>query len=178
MWRAYRPHPEPGEEDRRQDAGCKATLAATQSLEDFVVRDDFDRFRIKAQLSYYQQLEKLDELGVGLVLQGWIPGEFKGFGEWASVEEMPQTIIEHAYPLYPLKPDPREKKHTAAGRAQFISECFPEAARMPIRWAGPGMTPILCTRRGASFAGRRATAQASMCGVSAPNRTGLLRTWI
>jgi hypothetical protein len=98
----------------------QAGLAITQTIGGFPVRDEFDQFRLKAQMNYYTQLAKLDSAGIGLSLEGWIPGEFKGFGDWAAVEEMPATIGEHIFPMYPLKPDPRIDNHSGAGRAIYF----------------------------------------------------------
>jgi hypothetical protein len=99
---------------------ARAGMATADVLEGYRLRDDFDRYRIQSQVKYYQQMEKLDQLGVGLTLQGWVPGEFKGFGSWQSVDEMPQTITEQVIPMTALKPDPRIPGHSGAGRAIYF----------------------------------------------------------
>jgi hypothetical protein len=57
------------------------------------------------------------ESGISIGLEGWIPGSSQGVGSWERVEETPAKIDEHIWPLYPLIPDPRKKKHSSGGRS-------------------------------------------------------------
>ena len=50
--------------------------------------------------------------GIRVELQGWLPEQRL----WSPVEETPQTISEHIFPMFPLIPDPRVKGHSSGGR--------------------------------------------------------------
>jgi hypothetical protein len=60
------------------------------------------------------------QLNIRLALQGWVPQEFDRVGAWQEVEETPQQVVEQVAPLYPLVPDPRDKRHSARGRTIYF----------------------------------------------------------
>lgn len=52
--------------------------------------------------------------GAETLAEGWVPSDADGIGAWQPVEARPQAVVEHVTPLFPLVPDPRERRH--AGR--------------------------------------------------------------
>jgi len=76
------------------------------------VRKDELRLALKRERKRLRQWAA--ESGVQQAHLGWIASERKGIGEWAVVEEEPQTLLEEVYPLYPLVPNPADETH--AGR--------------------------------------------------------------
>jgi hypothetical protein len=68
---------------------------------------------------------ELDEwfAGVGgrIAIEGWLPDpELDGIGAWDAVSGEPAQLVEHAFPLYPLVPDPKDEAHAASGRTIFF----------------------------------------------------------
>jgi len=53
-------------------------------------------------------------------LQGWTPTELKGVGNWNSVDETPNELIEQTFPLYPIIADPNSTDHSAAGKTLWF----------------------------------------------------------
>lgn len=60
-----------------------------------------------------------DKFRVTLQLQGWKVLRDR-IGQWTPVAEEPQELTEHAFPLYPLMPDPREPHHAGARRSLYF----------------------------------------------------------
>jgi len=61
------------------------------------------------------------EYGISMALEGWFPEEgSQGVGTWQQVEETPSKVAEHAFPLYPLIPDPDKKDHSGGGRTLYF----------------------------------------------------------
>jgi hypothetical protein len=86
-----------------------------------------------------------DAHGAETVSEGWLSSATDGIGAWQPVEAMPQTLVEHVTPMFPLIPDPRERRHSgrygtlyfgllptastdhdAGGRARFDDETLYE----------------------------------------------------
>lgn len=55
--------------------------------------------------------------GVHRALKGWYPDEHEGRGAWRPVTEVPVSVDEDAFPLYPLVVPPSATDHDAAGQA-------------------------------------------------------------
>ncbi|GAB2708173.1 hypothetical protein [Aliiglaciecola aliphaticivorans] len=53
-------------------------------------------------------------------LQGWLPSDLKGVGNWQATEETPEQLIEQVIPLYPLIADPTKSEHSAHGRTLWF----------------------------------------------------------
>lgn len=54
------------------------------------------------------------------ILQGWIPAAHKNVGSWQAVSATPEGVTERVYPLFPLIADPRDKHHSAQGKALWF----------------------------------------------------------
>jgi hypothetical protein len=60
-----------------------------------------------------------EQFRVTLQLQGW-KALHDRIGQWVSVEEEPQSLIEQTFPLYPLIPDPRDRAHSGQGKTLYF----------------------------------------------------------
>ncbi len=78
----------------------------------------------KLLVQYAEVRERLEAMaatnGVQLAHQGWRESEHQGVGFWVDVEETPQEITETVFPLYPLVPDPEDRRHSARDRTLYF----------------------------------------------------------
>jgi hypothetical protein len=94
---------------RRADAVQKAISDGTYELK---LSD------ARAQLTTARQaLSKWRDLhGVAPMLEGWFPSPLEGIGAWQDVAPAPTELIEAAFPLYALFPNPSIPHHSARGK--------------------------------------------------------------
>jgi hypothetical protein len=81
--------------------------------------------RVRAAEALYSEQRELaawaKEVGAHRVLEGWVPSELEGVGDWAAIEdEFPQEIEEATLPLYPLIADPSIEDHSGGGRTLWF----------------------------------------------------------
>jgi hypothetical protein len=70
---------------------------------------------LQAQLAEFAETNELAP-----VLEGWVPSELENVGAWARIEDdAPAAGEEHAFPLFPLTPDPAKRPHAARGRSLY-----------------------------------------------------------
>lgn len=69
----------------------------------------------------------VEEKQIQPILEGWMESKHSGIdqthsglGQWKAVEEKPQEIVESAFNLYPVYPDPLDSSHDAAGKTIYF----------------------------------------------------------
>jgi hypothetical protein len=97
----------------------KALAPAGQQMLSQAVEASINKGQAAASEIYKAENAKLVswaiKYGVAVRLQGWRQIR-DGIGEWFNIEEQPSDVKEQVFRLYPLIPDPRDKKHSAFGR--------------------------------------------------------------
>jgi hypothetical protein len=109
----------------------KALAPAGHQMLAQAVNASIDKAQVAAVEIYKAENAKLVnwaiKYGVAVRLQGWRQLR-DGLGEWFEVDEQPAAITEQVYRLYPLIPDPRDKKHSARGRIIFFGTVVTSSA--------------------------------------------------
>lgn len=68
-----------------------------------------------------QQLHQLTVSGdIRMQLQGWLPTDIKGVGDWQEIVETPSDVTEQYLPMYPLIADPTNPNHSATGNTLWF----------------------------------------------------------
>lgn len=90
-------HPFTAASRHRVTSPASATVAAFQEIE-----------RARRRLKVWA-----DEVGVEDRTEGWVPGAEGSFGEWMMIADEPSDVVERAYPMRLLTPDPDDPDHAA-----------------------------------------------------------------
>lgn len=107
-------------ERSRSLVGRRATFDKIRSA----LKGSCDTRAAKLLVQYAEARERLEALtamnGVQLAHEGWRESEQQGVGFWVDVEETPREITEAVFPLYPLVPDPKDRRHSARDRTLYF----------------------------------------------------------
>jgi len=73
------------------------------------------QFELRGQLDAWKKAS-----GAHWVVEGWVPGAEERTGAWQVVEDEPQALQEHWFPMWPLFADPTRPQHDAHGATIFF----------------------------------------------------------
>lgn len=105
---------------RAPSAGSRPAAAVTEALRDRCGQE-LARLTAEHAEAHGRLVDLAASHGVEVRLEGWVPGAHPGIGAWRPVEETPDTVEEAIAPLLPLIADPRDSRHSAAGRTIYFS---------------------------------------------------------